>query len=100
MHSLNQPQAPRAHFQLVTTASTCALVATVLRCVVWRLDTEQGATYRGALQFENRCDIVWEPETPPGSHLPTGCAHGRPAQGHALPPIAGRSRGDRARSVK
>jgi hypothetical protein len=100
MDSLNLPRAPRVHFQLVTTVSTFALVARVLRCAVWTLDADQGATYRGALQFEDRCDIVWEPETPPGSHLPTGCAHGRPAQGHAIPPIEGRSRGDRSRSVK
>jgi hypothetical protein len=98
----DQPLRPgaRVHFQLVTTVSTFALVARVLRCAVWTLDAEQGATYRGALQFEDRCDIVWEPETRPGSHLPTGCAQGRPAQGHALPPIDGRSRGDRSRSVK
>jgi hypothetical protein len=79
----DQPLRPgaRVHLQLVTIASTFALVARVLRCAVWRLDAEQGATYRGALQFENRCDIVWEPETRPGSHLPTSCAHGKSAQG-------------------
>jgi hypothetical protein len=69
-----QPLRPgaRVHFQLVTTANTFALVARVLRCAVWRLDADQGATYRGALQFEDRCDIVWEPATRPGSHLPAG----------------------------
>ena len=99
-HSRDDSRVLAVIFQLVMTASTFARVARVLRCAVWRLDDEQGATYGGALLSEDRCDIVWEPETRYGSPLPTGGAQGRPAQGHALPAIEGRSRGDRSRSVK
>jgi hypothetical protein len=35
----------------------------MLRCEVWMLDSSHGVTYRGALQFEERCDLVWAAET-------------------------------------
>jgi hypothetical protein len=50
------------HFQLVTTVRAFGLVARILRCAVWTLDAEAGAIYRGALQFEDRFDYVWESE--------------------------------------
>ena len=84
----------------MTAVRTFALVARVLRCAVWMLDAEQGATYRGALQFEDRCEFVWERETPHGSHVPSPCWHDRRAKGDAIPPIEGRSRIDRPRSGK
>jgi hypothetical protein len=31
--------------------------------VFWMLDSSHGVTYRGALQFEERCDLIWEAET-------------------------------------
>jgi hypothetical protein len=67
-----QPLRPgaRVHFQLVTTVQAFALVARILRCAVWTLDAEAGAVYRGALQFEDRFDCVWEPETLHGSVVP------------------------------
>ena len=60
----------RVHFQIVTTLRAFSLVANVLRCEVWMLDSLQGVTYRGALQFEQRCDFLWEGETPLGSAVP------------------------------
>ena len=60
----------RVHFQIVTTIRAFSLAATVLRCEVWLLDSLQGITYRGALQFEQRCDFLWEGETLIGSAIP------------------------------
>ena len=52
----------RVQLQLVTTRRTTVLPAHVLRCVVWALDRVDGATYRGAVQFEQRCDSIYETE--------------------------------------
>ncbi len=49
----------RVHLQLVTAARTFLLTAHVLRCAVWSLDPDDGATYRGALEFEERCELFW-----------------------------------------
>ncbi len=71
LHSV-RPLRPgaRVHVQIVTTVRAFVLVAKVLRCEVWMLDSLQGVTYRGALQFEQRCDFLWEGETPIGSPIP------------------------------
>jgi hypothetical protein len=50
----------RVHLQLVTTVRTLVLAAHVLRSTVWALDDIEGATYRGALRFEQRCESFWE----------------------------------------
>ena len=50
----------RVHLQLITTRETTMLAAQVLRCVVWSLDQVVGATYRGAIKFEQRCESVLE----------------------------------------
>jgi hypothetical protein len=60
----------RVHVQIVTTVGAFSLVARVLRCEVWTLDALLGVTYRGALQFEQRCDFLWEGETLIGSPIP------------------------------
>ena len=60
----------RVHFQIVTKLRVFSLVANVLRCEVWMLDSLQGIVYRGALQFEQRCDFLWVAETPIESVLP------------------------------
>ena len=60
----------RVHVQLVTSFRVFALVARVLRCAVWMIDSHDGATYRGALQFEERCDLLWELPTHSGSRVP------------------------------
>ncbi len=66
----------RVHFQIVTTLRAFSLVATVLRCEVWMLHSLQGVTYRGALQFEQRCDFMWEEETLIGSPVPSSSVPG------------------------
>jgi PilZ domain-containing protein len=60
----------RVHFQIVTKRRAFSLVAKVLRCEVWMLDSLEGIIYRGALQFEQRCDFVWEADTPIESVVP------------------------------
>ena len=66
------------HFQIVTKLRVFSLVAKVLRCEVWMLDSLQGIVYRGALQFEQRCDFLWEAETPRESVVPVAI---RPSAG-------------------
>jgi hypothetical protein len=74
----------RVHVQLVTSFRVFALVARVLRCAVWMLDSHDGATYRGALQFEERCDLLWEPATHSGSGVPvaSSCETREPGMGY------------------
>ena len=50
----------RVHLQIVMQRRTLALAAHVLRCAVWSLSPHGGIRYRGALQFEERCDAFWE----------------------------------------
>jgi PilZ domain-containing protein len=96
-----QPLRPgaRVHLQLVTTVKAFALVARVLRCAVWTLHAEHGATYRGALQFEDRCEFFREHPTRDGSRIPAICSPRTEATGHAIPPLDGWSRTVRSRSV-
>ena len=51
----------RVHIHVAGHARTFAVAARVLRCAVWALHPTDGVTYRGALQFENRCELFWEP---------------------------------------
>jgi hypothetical protein len=53
----------RVHLQLITGTRTFALAARVLRCAVWSLEPYNGVTYRGALEFEERCEVFWETAT-------------------------------------
>lgn len=75
----------RVLLQLVTRERTFSLAAHVLRCAVWSLDTHDGATYRGALKFEDRCEWFWEPETRVGSAIPYRANSDRGLPGHLLP---------------
>jgi hypothetical protein len=59
----------RLHFHLVLRHRSFGLVAHVLRCAVWALDSREGITYRGALQFEERCESFWETGTQIGSDI-------------------------------
>jgi len=59
----------RLHFHLVLRERSFGLFAHVLRCAVWTLDAREGVTYRGALQFEDRCEWLWEPESQFGSDI-------------------------------
>jgi hypothetical protein len=97
-----QPLRPgaRVHFQLVTTVQAFALVARILRCAVWTLDSEAGAVYRGALQFEDRFECVWEPEALVGPAA-SGVSHpDQPSSGNAVPTVASRKAQAVARGVK
>ena len=60
----------RLHFHLVVRHQSFGLAVCVLRCAVWTLDSREGIQYRGALQFEGRCELFWETETPIGSDVP------------------------------
>ena len=75
----------RVHVQLVTSFRVFPLIARVLRCAVWMLDSHDGATYRGALQFEQRCDLLWEPQTPSGSTVPVATSRDADQQGMRYP---------------
>lgn len=79
----------RVHLQMAAGDRTLALGARILRCAVWALDPDEGATYRGALQFEQRCESLWECETPDGCALPQS-SNPRPRHsGNAIPPRPG-----------
>ena len=97
-----QPLRPgaRVHFQLVTTERAFALVGRILRCAVWTLDAERGATYRGALHFDERCEFSGEYETLQGSELPFISGPDRRAGGQGIPAGRERSRSERWRRVK
>jgi hypothetical protein len=60
----------RVHVQVVLRAATFSVTARVLRCAVSALHPSDGATYRGALQFENRCEPIWESGTHAGTDVP------------------------------
>jgi hypothetical protein len=60
----------RVHMQVVTSARTFTLTAHVLRCAVWTLHPLDGVTYRGALQFDDRCESFWEDGTHVGTRVP------------------------------
>jgi hypothetical protein len=50
----------RVHLRLETARRTFSVAAHVLRCAVWSLDPDDGVTYRGALQFADRCEFFRE----------------------------------------
>jgi hypothetical protein len=59
---LERPLRPgaRVHMQVATTTRAVTLTARVLRCAVWALHPRDGVTYRGALQFEDPCELFRE----------------------------------------
>ena len=60
----------RVHVQVVARTRTFSVTARILRCAVWRLHAIDGVTYRGALQFENRCEPIREFSTHGGADVP------------------------------
>ena len=68
----DRPLRPGAHvhFHFVIGRREFRLTARVLRCAVWMLDSLEGITYRGALQFDERCEW-WGAGTQDGSDRPT-----------------------------
>lgn len=83
----NRPLRPgaRLHFHLVLRQQSFGLVAHVLRCAVWTLDPREGITYRGALQFETRCELFRETETQIGFAIPATTVKDDSEQGIAYP---------------
>jgi hypothetical protein len=59
----------RVHVHVVTGVGTFTLTARVLRCAVWALHPTDGATYRGALQFDSRCESFRQLTAQPGSGI-------------------------------
>jgi hypothetical protein len=75
----------RVHFNLVLRERSFGLSARVLRCVVWTLDWREGISYRGALQFEERCELFREMGTQGGSDIPGWRASSPSEQGMGYP---------------
>jgi len=75
----------RAHLQFVTSAQTFGIAAHVLRCAVWSLDPRDGALYRGALKFDQRCDVFRVETTPQGSAVPGPDPSGDTHEGNVIP---------------
>ena len=70
----------RVHLQLVTDVRTFILAAYVLRCAVWGLNAAEGAKYRGALRFEQRCES-FSIEAPDGGRRRETSSPGESANG-------------------
>lgn len=60
----------RVHLQLTTKSRRIGIIAHVLRCSVTSLTSGQGVQYRGALKFDQRCDVIWEAGTLDGYLVP------------------------------
>lgn len=75
----------RVHFNLVLRERSFGLSARVLRCVVWTLDWSEGISYRGALQFEERCELLREMATHGGSDISVCSASAKSEQGIGVP---------------
>jgi hypothetical protein len=48
----------RVHLQLVVGHQDFAVAAQVLRCAVWVVNPHDGVLYRGALRFDQACNIL------------------------------------------
>lgn len=90
----------RVHLQLVTSARTFTLTARVLRCAVWTLDPQAGVTYRGGLQFEDRCEVFWEAQTRAGAKVPRTSVTDPSAAGQAIPATDDSARARQRRNTK
>ncbi|HET7220838.1 MAG TPA: PilZ domain-containing protein [Vicinamibacterales bacterium] len=75
----------RVHLQLTVGTRRLALSAHVLRCSVAALDTRQGVQYRGAVQFDHRCESLWESGTLDGYLVPGDDRPLTQPGGHGLP---------------
>jgi hypothetical protein len=53
----------RVHLQVLTPTRRFAMVATVLRCMVWSLVGTDGVIYRGALRFDHPVEWAWAATT-------------------------------------
>jgi hypothetical protein len=53
----------RVHLQMAAGTRARPLTAHVLRCAVWSLNSIDGVVYRGALEFEHRCEWPWRQDS-------------------------------------
>ena len=53
----------RVHLQVLTPSRRFAMVATVLRCMVWSLVGTDGVIYRGAIRFDLPVEWAWAATT-------------------------------------
>lgn len=75
----------RVHVQVAARPRTFSVIARILRCAVWELHPIDGVTYRGALQFENRCEPLWESGTHAGADVPGSTAPDDERTGQRIP---------------
>jgi hypothetical protein len=75
----------RVHVHVMTAAGTFTVTARVLRCAVWALHPTDGATYRGALQFDTRWESFQELAGQPGSRIPDASPPHSGRVGHPTP---------------
>ena len=57
----------RVHVHVATSVGAFTAMARVLRCAVWALHPTDGVVYRGALQFDIRCESFRELSSRPES---------------------------------
>jgi hypothetical protein len=79
----------RVHVQVTTPERTFGIAAQVVRCMVWSLDSLDGARYRGALRFEHRIEWTWGDPARLGHVVPVSSRPTTDLNGHELP-AAGR----------
>lgn len=77
----------RVHLQLMTGTRRLALSGRVLRCSVAALDWRDGVLYRGAVQFDHRCEPFWEGATLDGYFVPGDDHLATARAGHGLPAV-------------
>ncbi len=75
----------RVLLQIVSPHQTVAVSALILRCAVWAVGPDTGARYRGALRFDQPCDLPRALATRDGSRVPGHADTGSPAAGKPLP---------------
>ena len=78
----------RVHLQVRTNARRYVVAASVLRCMVWALDSVDGVLYRGALKFEHRVDWLWAEGTRRVQGLPEHVGPTGQTHVHDLPELA------------
>ena len=77
----------RVHLQLVTGTRRLVLSGHILRCSVSALDSPQGVQYRGAVQFDDRCESLWENVALDGYLVPGEDRATTQPGGHGIPAV-------------
>ncbi|MBA3886066.1 MAG: PilZ domain-containing protein [Acidobacteria bacterium] len=75
----------RVLLHIVSPHQAVAVSALILRCAVWAVDPETGARYRGALRFDQPCELSRALATRDGSMVPGHADTGPPVAGKPLP---------------